>query len=303
MYKHLDFSWNGVKTFSIIAERGSFSSASKYLRISQPTLSRQIAKLEEDLGVSLFERTGRGLTLTESGSALNLYAIQMKKTASDLSFEASTLSTSSAGIVRISVPELLAVRTLPPLVKKMRAEHPEIKLELKATDEVENILHREADIAIRVSRPTNSELIIRKLTTEYGRFYASNDYIKALRKGALDEHGYCFLGRKLNSTSFRTAAPLYSDFVANKGQVVNISDMLVWEFVKQRAGIGLISQSIGDAEDGVSRVFEHLPAIPFDLWLVVHRELRHTPRLKIVFNAISDYFEKQSDMSKLMNIL
>src|SRR5258706_6419381 len=171
--------WALLRAFLSVANAGSLSRAAQELGSSQPTLSRQMTQLETQVGSVLFERTPRGLRLTEAGEALRGPAQRMHEHAREWSLAAAGRSQSLAGTVRLTASEMVSAHLLPAALLTLREAHPEIQIELVATNTVENLLEREADIALRMLRPTQTALVARKLAEMPLGFYAHRDYLQA----------------------------------------------------------------------------------------------------------------------------
>ena len=155
----VDLDWNQVRAFLATAQEGSFSAASRALGLTQPTLSRQVSTLEAHLGVTLFERGTRSMALTEAGQALLAPAKVMLDGAFDLSLAAEGRSTSMQGKVSITATSLFAMSYLPPVIEALRRKAPELTLEVIASNSLQDLRRREADIAVRHVRPSEDELV------------------------------------------------------------------------------------------------------------------------------------------------
>ena len=164
--------WNLLRAFMAVVDAGSLTGGARILATSQPTLSRQIAALETSVGVALFERVARGLRLTVAGEALLGPARQMQEASLSVSLAALGQTQQLAGTVRLTASEMGSAYVLPEIVAKMRHAHPEIQIELLASNRVENLLERQADIAIRHVRPAQDSLVARCLGYLYGRLCA-----------------------------------------------------------------------------------------------------------------------------------
>ena len=176
-WRTVGFDWNRARAFLVTAEEGSFSAAARALGASQPTIGRQVAALEDELDVSLFERVGHGLTLTPAGLDLLEHVRAMGAAATHLSMTAEGRSLSLEGTVCITAGEVLAAHALPPIIAAIRAAHPRIDLELVATNKPSDLRRREADIAVRSFRPEDPELVAKKIRVDEGYLYASRDYL------------------------------------------------------------------------------------------------------------------------------
>src|SRR6478752_10167764 len=154
-----DFDWRLVRSFLAALDRGSLLGAARALRSTQPTVGRHVAELEAQLGVLLFERTGRGLLPTPMAQRLAEAARSMESAADQLARSVSGAQASVTGSVRITASQPVACLLLPPVLAQMRQALPEIQVELVSSNEVSNLLRREADIALRMVQPDQSSLV------------------------------------------------------------------------------------------------------------------------------------------------
>ena len=284
------FDWNRARAFLVTAEEGSFSAAAKALGMTQPTLGRQVDALEQELGVALFERIGRGLMLTPSGLELIEHARAMGEAASYLSLSASGQTQGLEGSVAISASEITAVSLLPPIIARLRREYPGLSLEIVPSNEAVDLRRREADIAIRNFRPTQNDLIARKLRDDYGYFYATPDYIQSI--------GNPQKSKDLSHAQFIGFTPqAREEMIARMvefGVHIDASNMAVmagnhtthWELCKQGLGIGIVPHRLGDKEPSVQRVLPDAAPLPFPVWLTTHRELHTSRRVRVVFDVL-----------------
>ena len=171
------FDWNHIRAFLTTAEEGSLSAAARKLNLTQPTLGRQVAALEEDLGIMLFERVGRSLELTVAGGELLEHVRAMRAAADRVALVASGQNQDIEGRVAITASDVYSVHLLPPILKDLRAKAPKLVIEVVASDDVQDLMRREADIAIRHVRPEQPDLIARLVREAKGYFYASKDYL------------------------------------------------------------------------------------------------------------------------------
>lgn len=289
----VNFDWNCARAFLVTVEQGSLSAAARALDLTQPTLSRQVQALEDELGVVLFERIGRGLELTTTGRDLYQYVIAMGEAANQLSLSASGKSTRLEGDISISCTDLFATFEIPGIVKELRNIHPGINIDIIASDDASDLKRREADIAIRSFRPTESDLIIRRLTKSKANLYATEEYLKSIGspKSTKELANAIFLGfGKLNNN--------YMKALQGWGIPVDESNFSVrcnnhnahWEMTKLGIGIGVMPIEIADYEPGVRPVFEDRIIYEGDTWLVTHSELRTNLRVRTVFDFLCERF-------------
>ncbi|WP_431285610.1 LysR family transcriptional regulator [Humitalea sp. 24SJ18S-53] len=282
--------WNRIRAFLATAEAGSLSAAARALGLTQPTLGRQIAALERELGVALFERAGRGLVLTPTAGALLDHVRAMGEAAGRLALAATGQSQRIEGPIRITATEAYAAHVLPPIVTRLRAAHSGITVEIRAIDRTADLLRREADIAIRNFGPREPDLIARKVGEDRGRPYATPDYLSRLG------HPRCwhdlaqaeFVGFGETAEFIEGMRALGMGLTARQIPVQVDSYLVHWALVKQGAGIGFMMESVGDAEPLVRRVLPEAAPIVFPVWLVTHRELHTSRRVRVVFDLLAD---------------
>ena len=166
----MDLDWNQLKAFLETAETGSLSAAARKLGLTQPTLSRQVAAIEQRMGVTLFERVGKAMALTPTGLDLLEHARAMGVAAEALQIAASGRSQVVGGVVSVSATDVVATYLLPPLVRQLREKEPGIAVEVISSDALSDLLRREADIAIRHVKPEQPDLIARLIREAEANF-------------------------------------------------------------------------------------------------------------------------------------
>ncbi len=290
-WRRVNFDWNHVRAFLVTADEGSFSAAARALGIAQPSVGRQIAALEEELGVTLFERVGRGVALTPTGLELVEHVRAMSDAAFCISRVAAGQTVSLDGPICISASEIVATYLLPPLVTKLRARHPGIEVEIVASNAPQDLRRREADIAIRNFQPSEPELIARKLRDIEAYLYAAPKYLRMLdtplTRDALSRA--TFIGFDHTDT-FRKglAASLGLSLTPENFPLVSQSQHVQWALVREGAGVGIMIAEVGDAEPGVRRVLKDLPPITLPTWLVTHRDVRTSRRVRVVADFLAE---------------
>jgi DNA-binding transcriptional LysR family regulator len=288
-WRSVKFDWNRARAFLVTAEEGSLSAAARALGMAQPTLGRQVNALEDELGVVLFERVGRGLTLTQSGLELLDHVRAMGNAANRISLSAAGQSQSIEGTICISASEIYAAFLLPPIIIKLRELEPGIDIEIVASHATSDLRRREADIAIRNFRPTEPDLVAKKIRDVPARLYATPNYIERIGNPKLpvdleqadfisiDSAGA--LRNGLNAIGFNLTQRNFPIMTENY--------LVMWELVKHGLGIGILDGNIGDAEPLVERVLPDLEPLMFPIWLVAHRELNTSRRIRMVFDLLA----------------
>jgi len=294
-WRTVNFDWNRARAFLVTAEEGSLSAAAKALGVSQPTLGRQVAALEEELSTALFERGGRGLELTRNGLELLAYVRAMGEAASSLSLAATGQAKSIEGEIAISASEITAAYILPPILQRLRYQYPGIRINLVASNEASDLRRRAADIAIRNFRPTEPDLIARKVGEFSATLYARPEILADLPSPLTD--GLCkapFIGFLSNNERYVGALAQRGLTLREEQFVARTDSHLVhWQMARAGIGIGMMPVELGNAEAEVERVFED-KVFGGDVWLVSHRELRMNLRVRTVFDflvaELSEYF-------------
>lgn len=294
-WQAISFDWNQVRAFLATAEEGSLSAAARALNSTQPTLGRQVSALEEALGVTLFERSGRHMQMTSAGHELLDHVRAMGDAASRISMVASGQSQDIAGKVSITASDLFAVGVLPALVARLRDEHPALEIEIISSNKLEDLTRRDADIAIRHVRPEQPDLIARKVCEITAAFVASSAYLqrfgRPLTPSDLAQH--TFVGPRDDQQFF--------DFMQARGTPVDPARMryrsdsgvVLWEMVRAGLGISVLPRGLWPETRDVEEVLTDLPPLTFPVWLVTHRELRTNKRIRVVFDALDELFSKE----------
>lgn len=289
-WRSVKFDWNRARAFLVTAEEGSFSAAARALDMSQPTLGRQVSALEEELGVALFEKSGRGVNLTPGGLALMEHVRGMADAANRLSLSASGRAQSLEGNICITATEVTAAYVLPPILEKLRLKEPGISIEVIASNTTSDLKRREADIAIRSFRPTQPDLIAKKLLDINVRLYATPDYLKRIGQPTKpsDLSRADFVGVDRGTLYIDALNQLGLELTPKNFPIVTESHLVHWELAKQGVAVGVMPEDIGDREPAVVRALPDLPPFPIELWLVAHREVKTSRRVRTVFDFLAD---------------
>lgn len=282
--------WNLLRAFLAVVDAGSLTGATRALGTSQPTLSRQIAELEASLGVALFERVARGVRLTAAGQSLVRPARQMETAAQAVSLTALGQTQQLGGTVRLTASGMTSAHVLPEILTLLRRSHPEIQIELVVSDQVENLLERRADIAIRHTRPTQGGLVAKRVGDVRVGAFAHADYLKRVGgKIDLSRAGdYDWIGldssdlilRGFRAAGLRVAREFFAFRCDN--QVVG------WQAALAGLGIGFAPLSVAERWPKMRRVLPEDMSPEMPVWLAAHRELRHSARIRTVFDALAD---------------
>lgn len=289
-WKRSAFDWNQARAFLVTAEEGSLSAAARALGLTQPTLSRQVAGLEEALGVTLFERTSRALLLTQSGVQLLADFRTMGEAANNISIAATGQSEAVTGHVIISATNLMAMRFLPPVLKELSQTAPDLQIEIITSNELSDLRRREADIAIRHSRPKDETLFAKRLRDTEAHLFASKEYLDAFGrpKTIADLEKLKFVGFDQPELRLGLMASRGVNLTTANFNFSTSSTTLALELVRQGFGIGIFPMQIGADYPELENPFPAFEPISIETWLVAHRELKTNLRIRLVFDLLAE---------------
>ncbi|MBM3363149.1 MAG: LysR family transcriptional regulator [Betaproteobacteria bacterium] len=284
------FDWSLVRSFLAVLEQGSLLAAARQLRSSQPTIGRHVKELEAQLGLVLFERTGRGLLPTEAALRLADSARTMQSGADQLARSVVGSDRSASGTVRITASQPVACYVLPPLLAQMRLTLPEVQVELVASNAVSNLLRREADIAVRMVQAEQATIIARRVGKVALRACAHQDY---LRRRGLPRHpsdllSHDLIGGDRSEETLRGFAA--RGFAVTREQFAFRTDdlIVVWQAVRAGLGVGFVSEHLIRTEPSVVPLLPKLKIEPLPVWLAVHKEIRASKRIRAVYDFLSE---------------
>ena len=282
--------WNRARAFLATAEAGSLSAAARKLGLTQPTLSRQVAALEAELGVTLFERVGKKLALTETGESLLDHVRAMGEAAIAMTFAASGRAQAIEGRVSISATDAYAAYILPEIVERIRREAPQVSVVIVSCNTLSDLRRREADIAIRHVRPEEDGLIGRLVHESTAHFYASRSWVAhhGRPKSIADIAQRDLVGFEETERFAELMRSIGVRATADGFRLVSENAVVVWEMVKRGLGIGFMSREIAQCSGGVVELFPDAEPMRFPVWLVTHRELRTSRRIRLVYEILAE---------------
>jgi DNA-binding transcriptional LysR family regulator len=285
-----DFDWSQIQVFLAVAETGSLSGAARLLGVSQPTVGRHIHAMEASGGTALFQRQARGMQLTEAGMALLPPARQMRDAAQQLQLRAAGIEDTVAGTVRITASVFASHHVLPPIIANLRRHEPDIAIELVPSDATENLLFREADIAVRMYRPTQMEVVTRKIgELPLGVFGAKAYLDRAGRpKSREDLLEHEFVGYDSNEEILRGFRAQGVDVTRDFFKTRCDQQTVYWELVRAGCGLGFAQVDTVKDDPLVEQVFADIDVPSLEVWLTTHEAVRHTPRVGRVWAMLAD---------------
>lgn len=294
-WETMDFDWNQAKAFLVTAKTGSYSAAATQLGLSQPTLSRQVAGLEESLGIALFERSGRGIQLTPSGLELMGYVETMGQAATDLSFIAESKSTTLNTKVSISAPEVTCYFVLPLVLKELKLSYPEIEIQIIASNEASDLRQREADIAIRSYRPTELEFYAKRLPGQYWGLFATKEYLDIIDQDKSDKRYELasYIGFTDKELIIAPLKGIGIDLSESNFKFCSDNMLIQMELIKQGYGIGILPVECEAQTSNLKRVLKEKANFNSDQWLISHRDLKSQKGIWAVFEFLSSRLSKK----------
>lgn len=287
--------WGRYRDFLAIAEAGSLSAAARACGLSQPTMTRRLARLEADLGTRLMIRHPEGLALTEAGEKLARVARRMRDELARAEAEISGRNEALCGKVRVTATETLGIVWLSGVVDRFHRRHPDIRLDIVIDNNLTNLLSRDADIAIRLLRPVQPDLITKKLGEVSIGLYATKAYIR--RHGLLrrpeEIGGHRVIGLLGRTPTARMTEALF----APEAHVMRSNSMLsIHHAVRAGLGIGPVLDLLAQEDHALVRCLPGHAQLDKEVWLSTVPELRDTQRIRVVYDFLSEAFRSRALM-------
>jgi DNA-binding transcriptional LysR family regulator len=277
-----------MQSFLSVAEGGSLSAAARLTGQSQPTLGRQIRQLEQDLDSVLFTRHARGLDLTEEGHAILAAARQMRDAMKQIELTVAGRESNLRGTVRVTASEIVSQHLLPPIIAQLRADYPMIQIDLIATDDTENLLFREADVAVRMYRPEQLDIVTRHLGDIQISVCAATAY--------LDHHGrplcledlsqHTLIGYDQSELILQGMRALGITATRDWFAVRCDDQNAYWQLLRAGCGIGFSQKILIERAPEVEPLDLGIPIPPLPVWLAAPQATRRTPRVSVVWEAL-----------------
>jgi DNA-binding transcriptional LysR family regulator len=293
--------WETYRSFLAVMTEGSLSAAARKLGLTQPTLGRHIDELETDLGLKLFTRSQAGLIATQAARELLPHAQAMASAANALVRASSAADAEERGTVRLTASVFIGGEVLPEILTRFREKHPRIAIELVLSDATQDLLRRDADIAVRMVQPKQDALVAKKIGKTTLGLFARRDYLE--RHGAprtLDEVAQHAVIGYDRETAFLRALQGMGLTLTRQTFALRVDDDLA-RLNALRAGYG-----IGVCQIGVARrdpeLVHLLPkafGIDLGLWIVMHKDLRGTHRMRLLFDHLADELAAYSATSRV----
>jgi DNA-binding transcriptional LysR family regulator len=281
--------WSLYRSFLAVLQEGSLSGAARALGLTQPTVARHIETLERSIGLELFVRSQRGLSPTAGALELKPYAESLATTAAAMLRTASGLGKAVKGAVRVSASEIVGAEVLPPIFAALRERHPQLEIELTLSNSVDNLLAREADIAVRMVEPAHEALLVKRIGTVAVGLYAHRSYLdRAGRPRTLDAlRTHSLIGFDRETPEIRSMRQRIQGFDAVHFAFRTDSDIAQLMAVRAGFGIGFCQLALARRDPKLERVLPGAFQLRLGVWLAMHENLRSMPRCRVVFNGLA----------------
>ena len=283
-----DIGWELYRSFLAVLNEGSLSGAARTLGVAQPTVGRHVAALEKSLGLALFTRSQIGLMPTEGALSLRSYAEAMQSTAAALERAAASQGTGVRGTVRVTASDVIGVEVLPPIIASLRDENPDLVVELVLTDRMQDLLRREADIAVRMARPRQELLVARRVGQIELGLHAHQRYLSrhGTPKTMADLTNHSLIGFDQTTAFIRSAGKVLSGWRREAFAMRTDNNLAQLALIRSGAGIGVCQAAIARRDDSIVRLFPRHFSLQIETWITMHEDLRNSPRCRVAFDAL-----------------
>lgn len=279
--------WTLWRSFLAILRAGSLAGAARALGFTHPTLRRHLEELEQRLGQNLFTRSPSGLVATEIALSLRPAAEAMEAAAGQLVRMAGAMPDAIAGTVRISASEIIGVEVLPAMLARLRTVHPLLEIELSITNQVEDVLRRDVDVALRMVRPAQTGTVAARIAVIPLGFFVHRDLAagRTLPTTLADLATWPFVGQDRGMSLIEGLAG-YGVEVAKERFVFRCdSDVAQLAALRAGLGVGVTQKPLGARTAELIPLFPDL-SVPLEIWTVVHADLRTLPRIRAVVDHL-----------------
>lgn len=283
-----DVGWELYRSYLSVLSEGSLSGAARAMGIAQPTVGRHIAALEKALGVALFTRSQLGLLPTEAARALEPFAQAMRSSAAALLRAAEGQSAGIKGTVRITASEVIGVEVLPPIISQLQTDYPELKIELVLSNRVQDLLKREADIAVRMTQPKQDLLIARRVGQVNLGLHAHKKYLRqrGTPQTVADLAQHALIGFDEESAFVRAARKGFAIWQRDAFALRTDNDVAQLALIRAGCGIGICQVPLAARNPQLVHLLPDALSLGLETWLTMHEDLRNTPRCKVTFDAL-----------------
>lgn len=278
-------SWDHYRTLLAVLAEGSLSGAARKLGLTQPTVGRHIEALEAELGASLFTRSVGGLAPTEAALALRPHAEAMAAAAEALVRTASGDAEAVRGVIRVTASDIVGVEVLPPMLAGFHEAHPQVVIELTLSNRQEDLLRREADIAVRMVRPTQNALLAQRVGSVLLGLYAHRRYLEA--HGAprrMDDPGVAAIGFDRDQQMLRSLRESQINVDREGFALRTDNDLAQLAALRAGFGVGACQAPIARRDPDLVAVLEDAFRYQMEVWVAMHEDLKTSRRMRLMFD-------------------
>ena len=281
--------WDLYRTFAAVLREGSLSGAARKLGLTQPSVARHIDSLEAAVGTELFVRSQRGLSPTDRALALQPYTETLIATTAAMLRMASGGSDEVAGAVRVTASEVVGVEHLPLILARLRQTHPALSVELVLSNAVDDLLQRQADIAVRMVEPAQQALVARRVGAFTIGLHARQDYLerRGTPRSLADLAGHDLIGVDTETPAVRAVLSRLPGFDRASFALRTDSDIAQLAAIRAGFGIGVCQVEIARRDAELVRVLPEAFAYDLPVWIVMHEDIRTGARYRAVFDALA----------------
>lgn len=284
--------WDHMRVLLAVHREGSLRRAAEFLRVNHATIARALSGAETALGTRLFDRSSRGLTLTQPGEMLLPHAEEMERHMLDVQRRLTGLDSEPSGRVRVSLPPSFGSDLFVPIVADFAKVYPDIRIDVIATNQISDLTRQEADVSIRVANRINDDLVGRRIVQYVEGAFATPDYL-AQHPNLVDAQGEgaAWIGWGMND-GWVARSPF------PKAKVCHSLPEIFLQISAAEAGLGMafVPCFLGDLSDKLQRV-PNAPVTPaYSIWILLHSDLRHTARVRAVVDFVADWLTARKQM-------
>jgi len=291
-----DIGWELYRSFLAVLKEGSLSGAARALGVAQPTVGRHVAALEKSLRLALFTRSPLGLMPTEAALSLQSFAESMQSTAAALERAATSQGTGVRGTVRVTASDVIGVEVLPPIVAHLRDRHPDLVVELVLTNRVQDLLRREADIAVRMLRPRQELLVARRIGRIGVGLHAHQRYLAqhGTPRNLTELAKHSLIGFDQTTAFIRAAGKAFASWRREAFAMRTDSDLAQLALIRSGAGIGACQAAIARRDAALVRILPKQFSLSLQTWITMHEDLRNSPRCRVTFDALVEGLQRHA---------
>jgi DNA-binding transcriptional LysR family regulator len=284
----LNIGWELYRSFLGVLIHGSLSGAARALGVAQPTIGRHVAALEKSLGLALFTRSQAGFLPTEAGQSLRVYAESLQSTVAALERAAASQGNEVTGTVRVTASDVIGVEVLPPIIARLRDQHPDLTVELALTDRVQDLVRREADIAVRMIRPRQELLVARRVGQVILGLHAHQRYLslRGIPKNVAELDDHALIGFDETTAFIRDAGKKFGVWRREAFAIRTDNSLAQLALIRSGAGIGVCQSAIAQRDEQIVRILPKQFSLPLEIWITMHQDLRNSPRCRVTFDAL-----------------